>query len=110
MPFTPAQDAVIKQALGQKVKGQCPMCYSRDWSVADDIVAFKLPSIEKRETNQNLPPPLKDVLARTVIVPRSLPCIATICNVCGLTLFHNVFTLGLHTTLGIAPEGPVKHG
>lgn len=110
MPFTPQQDAAIRQALSQKVKGQCPMCFSRDWAIADDVVAFRLPAVERRESNPDVPPALREVLARTVVVPRSLPCIATICNVCGLTLFHNVFTLGIHTVLGIAPEQQVQHG
>jgi hypothetical protein len=39
LPFTPQQDAVIRQALSQKVKGQCPMSFSRDWAIADDVVA-----------------------------------------------------------------------
>src|SRR5262245_13635221 len=109
VPFTREQDAAVRQALNQKVKGQCPMCLSRNWSIADDVVAFSLPSVQKKQANPNLPPPLRDVIAQTVVVPRTLPCVASICNVRGLTLFHNVFTLGLHTMLGITPE-EVSHG
>jgi hypothetical protein len=110
MPFTPEQDTAIRAALSKKVVGRCPMCQNRSWSIVNDIVAFKLPSLERRDKNPNLPPPLQEVMARTVVVPRSLPCIVTICNICGLMQFHNVFTLGIHTLLGIAPEEQVQHG
>jgi hypothetical protein len=90
MPFTPEQDTVIKQVLAERLSGFCPTCRNRNWSVAQDLVAFQL------LPNVNYP--------GLGFPAQQLPCIATICNICGNTQFHNVFVLGLGQLFGLTPN------
>ncbi len=41
----------------------------------------------------------------TIGIYQQMPCIATICNICGNTQFHNVFVLGIGHLFGLNPTG-----
>jgi hypothetical protein len=102
MAFTESQQAQIKDALGKKLAGGCPICGQFARQLIPDLFAFPA---QRPSSYQK--PSLQTLIATGQFVPYSWPCILVACGNCGFSEFYNVHLLGLQNILNMPdpPEG-----